>query len=119
MIICGSRWSLVQHAADFHAFSACRAACVCSSPLCSPMQCSTDKWPVAHQTASPLDPSLCHLSRSVTTMNVLCNCNCSCNLIREYIRREAKLLLLTKIRATAAPLAALGVTSWLSAVNKR
>ena len=43
-------------------------------------------------------------------------------------RREAKLLLLTEIRATAAPLAAWGVIisyvyilsviSWLSAVNK-
>ena len=38
---------------------------------------------------------------------------------RESIGREAKLLLLTEIRATAAPLAAQGVTSWLSAVNKR
>ena len=39
---------------------------------------------------------------------------------RENIyRREAKLLLLTEIRATAAPLAAWGVTSWLSAVHKR
>ena len=39
---------------------------------------------------------------------------------RENIyRREAKLLLLTEIRATAAPLAAWGVTSWLSAVNTR
>ena len=38
---------------------------------------------------------------------------------RESIGREVKLLLLTEIRATAAPLAAWGVTSWLSAVNKR
>ena len=38
---------------------------------------------------------------------------------RESVGREAKLLLLTEIRATAAPLAAWGVTSWLSAVNKR